>query len=743
MINNEKLATEIELITNTEKSTEEVERQLYLLKKDPVMDPKKFQDFLEYANNAAVNLSDNFSDPGTKPAFEAKISDYMARAYAYSFSQVSSEKELLAHRTQFYENLSNGGWGDYFNQEEAVDRAYNRRLDELQANGGAEQKQKAKDNLFLADNAAGNLAATFIGYDNSDTWKGYNTELDDYLAKVNPEDLDNEADKREYESLTILSGLRKVGAPIFPEGDGPVKPIYQYSPLQRDAIEYAKTGQLPDDLSPKLLSKHTTEYKNNVENLGKRIKEARKNRDGGKVYRSIIGEDASAFVVEQFMKEEFNEKRGQITINQPKFNFPSNWNIDTQSTVNWLTDAFYTNGLEKMLNWSAMSIQSASPDELSDSKLALSDAIGRAIVYSGIDPNNQEQLYNFISEQSTKFAKLYNDGLTIGEEGKEMYKELIKVTKKQPEEFQLKWYKEVFDNPNIRRSEATQNLYIGMLKGHIANISDEKGDMGSFFLSDETAFYNYFAEVETEVFSGILGNTAKSVNGRRVLLPDSLINTREQTAGRKFPLGSKILQSVTRFAVKSEAFQNLFRMGLTEGDPDYQEPKYLQSEIATALERGIMYEVYKTGVQYRMSPDFLNIDPEDPLNRHNTRELVFKDWEDSELSPEEQYLGLIANADIRFDSLAFDESGRAFGYLIERVEPGTNIRYAVIKPNGEDLIIPFDTAIKNAEVDLDTRARITPDDAKSNFFGSGFVLPVTRITDRSYFDQMKALEKSE
>jgi hypothetical protein len=285
-----------------------------------------------------------------------------------------------------------------------------------------------------------------------------------------------------------------------------------------------------------------------------------------------------------------------------------------------------------------------------------------------------------------------------------------------------------------------------MMKGHIANITDEKGDMGSFLLSDEKAFYNYFAKVETEVFSGILGNTARSVNGRRVLLPDSLIDTREQTAGRKFPLGNKLLQSITRFAVKSTAFQNLFRMGLAEGDPDYQEPKYLQSEIATALERGIMYEVYKTGVQYRMSPDFLDIDAEDPLNRLNTRELVFKDWEDSELSPAEQYLGLIANADIRFDNFAYDENGRAYGYLIERVEPGTNERYAVIKANGEDLVVPFDTAIKNAEVDLDTRLRFLESKeftAVMSLMNPLFYLTEPRITDRSYFDQMQALEESE
>ena len=118
LLNHEKLATEIELIDNTEESVEEVERQLFLLKKDPTMDPKKFQDFLGFANNAALNLSDNFSDPRTKASFEAKISDYMARGYEYAFSQVSSEKELLAQRTQFYENLSNGGWGDYFDQEE-------------------------------------------------------------------------------------------------------------------------------------------------------------------------------------------------------------------------------------------------------------------------------------------------------------------------------------------------------------------------------------------------------------------------------------------------------------------------------------------------------------------------------------------------------------------------------------------------------------------------------------------------
>ena len=197
-----------------------------------------------------------------------------------------------------------------------------------------------------------------------------------------------------------------------------------------------------------------------------------------------MGEDASAFSVEQFMKEEFNETRRQITINQPKFNFPSNWNTDTQSAVNWLTEAFYTNGTEKMLNWSAMSIQSASDDELSDSKLAFADAMGRAIIYSGIDTNNQEQLYSIVAQQATKFAKLYNDGLTIGPEGEAMYKELVALNKQQPEEFQLKWYKEVYDNPNIRRSRATQNLYIGMLKGHIANITDERGDMGSFFISD-------------------------------------------------------------------------------------------------------------------------------------------------------------------------------------------------------------------------------------------------------------------
>ena len=195
-----------------------------------------------------------------------------------------------------------------------------------------------------------------------------------------------------------------------------------------------------------------------------------------------------------------------------------------------------------MLNWSAMSIQSASDDELSDSKLAFADAMGRAIIYSGIDTNNQEQLYSFVAQQATKFAKLYNDGLTIGPERMlAMYKELVALNKQQPEEFQLKWYKEVYDNPNIRRSRATQNLYIGMLKGHIANITDERGDMGSFFISDEKAFfYNYFVDAETEVFSGILGNTATSVNGRRVLLPDGLLDTREQTAGRKFPGGSGI-----------------------------------------------------------------------------------------------------------------------------------------------------------------------------------------------------------
>jgi hypothetical protein len=670
----------------------------------------------------------------------------MARGYDYAFSQVSSEKELLAQRTQFYENLSDGGWGDYFDQEEAVDKAYNTRLGELQANDGAEQKQRAKDNLFYAQNAAGNLAATFTSYANKDTWISALTESEDYLSKLNFEELEG-SDLRKAESAIVFTSLYKPRGVVYPEGfKAPQKPIYQYSPMQRDAIEYAKTDQLPDDLSEKLIATDRNNYIKGVKTLGNDIKEARRNRDAGKVYRLIMGEDASAYVVEQFMKEEFNEPRRQITINQPKFNFPSNWNNDTQSTVNWLTDAFYTNGTAKMLNWAAMSMQSASDDELSDSKLALSDAIGRAIVFSGIDTNNQEQLYSFISQQGTKFAKLYNAGLTIGPEGLDAYNELIKESKKQPEEFQLKWYKEVFTNPNIRRAKATQKLYINMMKGHIANITDEKGDMGSFLLSDEKAFYNYFAKVETEVFSGILGNTARSVNGRRVLLPDSLIDTREQTAGRKFPLGNKLLQSITRFAVKSTAFQNLFRMGLAEGDPDYQEPKYLQSEIATALERGIMYEVYKTGVQYRMSPDFLDIDAEDPLNRLNTRELVFKDWEDSELSPAEQYLGLIANADIRFDNFAYDENGRAYGYLIERVEPGTNERYAVIKANGEDLVVPFDTAIKNAEVDLDTRLRFLESKeftAVMSLMNPLFYLTEPRITDRSYFDQMQALEESE
>ena len=39
------------------------------------------------------------------------------------------------------------------------------------------------------------------------------------------------------------------------------------------------------------------------------------------------------------------------------------------------------------------------------------------------------------------------------------------------------------------------------------------------------------------------------------------------------------------------------------------------------------------------------------------------------------------------------------------------IRYAVIKPNGEDLVIPFDTVVKNAEVDLDTRFRLLGDES--------------------------------
>ena len=59
-----------------------------------------------------------------------------------------------------------------------------------------------------------------------------------------------------------------------------------------------------------------------------------------------------------------------------------------------------------------------------------------------------------------------------------------------------------------------------------------------------------------------------------------------------------------------------------------------------------------------MSPDFLDIDPNDPLNRHNTRELVFKEYKKSELSPEELYLGLVNNAEIRFDSLGYDENGK-------------------------------------------------------------------------------------
>lgn len=747
LLNHEKLATEIELVDTAEESVEEVERQLFLLKKDPAMDPKKFQDFLGFAHTTAVSLSDNFSDPRTKASFEAKISDYMARGYDYAFSQVSSEKELLAQRTQFYENLSNGGWGDYFDQEEAVDEAYNRRLGELQANDGAEQKQKAKDNLFNAQNAAGNLAATFTSYANKDTWIEYLKESEDYLSKLNFEELEG-SDLRKAESTILYNSLLKPRAVVYPEGfQVPQKPIYQYSPMQRDAIEYAKTNQLPDDLSENLIATDRSKYIQGVKKLGDDIKEARRHRDGGKVYRLIMGEDASAFSVEQFMKEEFNETRRQITINQPKFNFPSNWNTDTQSAVNWLTEAFYTNGTEKMLNWSAMSIQSASDDELSDSKLAFADAMGRAIIYSGIDTNNQEQLYSFVAQQATKFAKLYNDGLTIGPEGEAMYKELVALNKQQPEEFQLKWYKEVYDNPNIRRSRATQNLYIGMLKGHIANITDERGDMGSFFISDEKAFYNYFVDAETEVFSGILGNTATSVNGRRVLLPDGLLDTREQTAGRKFPGGSGIAQAITRFAVKTTAFQNLFRMGLTEDDPDYQEPKYLQSEIATAVERGIMYEIYKTGVQYRMSPDFLDIDPNDPLNRHNTRELVFKEYKKSELSPEELYLGLVNNAEIRFDSLGYDENGKP-GYKIERVEPGTNIRYAVIKPNGEDLVIPFDTVVKNAEVDLDTRFRLLGDESGEftglvSLMSPLYTLPGARITDRSYFDKMQALEESE
>ena len=231
----------------------------------------------------------------------------MARGYDYAFSQVSSEKELLAQRTQFYENLSNGGWGDYFDQEEAVDEAYNRRLGELQANDEAEQKQKAKDNLFNAQNAAGNLAATFTSYANKDTWIEYLKESEDYLSKLNFEELEG-SDLRKAESTILYNSLLKPRAVVYPEGfQVPQKPIYQYSPMQENAIEYAKTNQLPDDLSENLIATDRSKYIQGVKKLGDDIKEARRHRDGGKVYRLIMGEDASAFSVEQFMKEEFNK----------------------------------------------------------------------------------------------------------------------------------------------------------------------------------------------------------------------------------------------------------------------------------------------------------------------------------------------------------------------------------------------------------------------------------------------------
>lgn len=739
------LKTEISLFDLEDKNFKSTRELYYKWKLNP-QDNSAANTFITSALNNANSVSNNFSERETKVKFQQKYSKQLNEFFESKFATAKNEFDLNSMRKDLYEDLLTDEWG-FFNHEEAVNDAYVKRLGELTSGNGEETKANAKTSL---DDGRGNIDTMLevieeSGFGRKDLWQPYmDRGVTSYseIQRVDPTDpnsapvgLENRTDIEKFYSGQVLFGLFSDVPHIDNLREDATGIEMSMTPFQEDVINYVRFKNLPTDLPDTMIPSDRQAYIKAITDTGDDIKEDLSYRDSARAFETLFGEPIDRSELDFVIKDLYGVKSRGVTLYTPDYDFPTNWANDPDKTFRYMKEAFSLNSTGNIANVILMSLQSGKSKELSYEQIALLDVINKGVLYSGIDTQNPEVFDNFLREKIDLYTTFYQASslVTEGSDEEKYFKDLYRKDKEQPEQYRLELFKQA-ENAAVRMQPGLRSFYMDLAKGFVAlQVRDDlrQAKKEGFLIGDTAKLYNFFQKREREVFSDGMGFITKSTNGTRVLLFGSTTDNIYEGGRRIEVLG---FQKINRLLQKSLYFRNLFRTDTDSDDPDADDPKFHQRELADSVMRGAMFKLSQQGVNYRQEIDIEKFKDSELLSRYEIQKKVLKEYERGDLTDLEIYEGLVMSDRFALEHIGQTSDGK-FGLVLQYIDkngkPG-----AYIDSKGEDFIYTFEEMEKDLGIDL---SMLIPEEYIGPSFDDPLVgskrLALPRVTPRAFYDK--------